>query len=226
MLTAGLAGCALTSHPIAPATSAPPVQPAPTGNEFSAWGFTWAMHGTGAPGGGSFSAANVDVQANEVVLTLNEDGEGGSVGAEIATLTPLGYGTYTFTFYQNVIHSGSVASGFVYLPNSATEIDTEQQGCFPDRWNFTNYTKTDKEQASFVDGYDPTKPHTLEYVWTANKITWSIDGEVVATHTENIPSTPAPFLFNFWGTNSSNWGGMATPGMRQMVITGFSYAGE
>ena len=42
--------------------------------------------------------------------------------------------------------------------------------------------------------------------------------------TRAVPSAPAPFLLNFWGTNSSSWGGTATTGItRYMYISNFRY---
>jgi hypothetical protein len=179
-------------------------------------------HASKAPGGGTFSHENADVSETEIVLTLHED-DGGSDGAEIATVTPLSYGTYTFTYRQDRVQSGSIASGFSYIKDSETEIDVEQQGQYPFRWDFTNWTSVNTKEGSFVDGYDATMPHTIQYVWKPGQIRWYIDGTQVADHTRNIPSREAPFLFNFWGTNGSRWGGSPTSGTRHMIITTFSY---
>jgi len=191
--------------------------------EFNKWGYTWHKDVSPAPGGGTFVAGNVQVDPDQVVLTLNEYSDGNSEGAEIATLTSFQYGTYTFSYWQDIVESGSVASGFSYINNSQTEIDVEQQGQYPGRWDFTNWLTTAKKQWSFVRGYPATQEHTLKYVWLPTKITWYLDGVRVAVHTQNIPSAPAPFLFNFWGTNTPLWGGTATPGTRHMIITNFSF---
>jgi hypothetical protein len=199
-------------------------QPEPANeSEFSKWGYTWHKDVSPAPGGGTFVASNVQVDPDQVVLTLNEYSDGNSEGAEIATLTSFQYGTYTFTYWQDVVESGSVASGFSYINNSQTEIDVEQTGQYPGTWYFTNWLTTARKQWSLVGGYPATYEHTVKYVWVPGKITWYLDGTKVAVHTENIPSHPAPFLFNFWGTNSPLWGGVATPGTRHMIITGFSF---
>jgi beta-glucanase (GH16 family) len=232
MLLAGCGGNAGTGAPV-PATQSQsqqetlPAQPTPTGSaQFSMFGFTWQKHASNAPGGGTFSKDNVDVQSKQVVLTLDEDGFGNSTGAEIATVTPLTYGTYTFIYKQDVVQSGSIASGFSYITGSVTEIDVEQQGQYPDRWYFTNYQSVPNKDSSFVDGYDATNYHTLSYRWTPTEITWFLDGVQVGQHQEFIPLQAAPFLFNFWGTNSSKWGGVATPGTRHMAIVSFSFQPE
>ena len=229
MLFTGCGGNTGTATP-APAPQLPsqqaalPPQPTPTGSaQFSKFGLTWEKHASHAPGGGTFSKDNVDVQSNQVVLTLQEDISGSSTGAEIATVTPLTYGTYTFVYKQDIVQSGSIASGFSYITDSVTEIDVEQQGQYPDRWDFTNYQTVPNKDSSFVDGYDATNDHTISYVWTPTEITWLLDGVQVAQHQEFIPSQAAPFLFNFWGTNRTEWGGVATPGTRHMTIVSFSY---
>ena len=216
-------GCATLASPVF-AQRVTLVQPAPVGEyEFSKWSYTWHKDVSPAPGGGTFVASNVEVEPDQVVLTLNEDGEGNSEGVEIATLTPFQYGTYTFSFWQDVVESGSVASGFSYINDSQTEIDVEQQGQYPNTWYFTNWLTTAKKQWSLIKGYPAVQEHKLKYMWEPGKITWYVDGTRVAVHTQNIPSRPAPFLFNFWGTNNPLWGGVATHGIRHMIITSFSF---
>ena len=52
-------------------------------------------------------------------------------------------------------------------------------------------------------------------------------GKPGRTHSSAVPSTPAPFLFNMWGTNDSSWGGTASPGpTRYMYISNFSYTSQ
>jgi len=206
-----------------PRTSVPP-QPTVSGpNEFSKFGFTWVKHQSKAPGSGSFLCANATVSGSNLILTL--DGLTLS-GAEVATVTPLSFGTYTFTFFQDTVESGSVASGFLYSTNSVTEIDVEQQGQYSGRWDFTNWQTTSNTQTSDVTGYDASKPHKLEIIWEPTYITWYIDGIQVAYHTQYVPQQPAPFLFSFWTTNSTTWGGRGTPTTRRMIVTGFDYTGN
>jgi hypothetical protein len=44
-------------------------------------------------------------------------------------------------------------------------------------------------------------------VWKPGEIDYFVDGTQVTVHTHFIPSTAAHFIFNFWGTNSADWGG-------------------
>jgi beta-glucanase (GH16 family) len=40
--------------------------------------------------------------------------------------------------------------------------------------------------------------HDYEIRWTAKQVTWSIDGRLVRTTTENVPTEPMKFHFNIW----------------------------
>jgi hypothetical protein len=44
-------------------------------------------------------------------------------------------------------------------------------------------------------------------VWKPGEIDYFVDGTQVTVHTHFIPSSAAHFIFNFWGTNSTDWGG-------------------
>ena len=124
----------------------------------------------------------------------------------------------------NPVVSGTIMAGFLYVNDSQTEIDVEQQGNLPGRFDLTNWTTTAAQQTSAVSGFDSSVNHNFEIIWTPTSIEWWIDGNLVDTHTQNIPSAPSHFIFNLWGTNSPDWGGMATPNMkRTMTISGFVY---
>ena len=66
--------------------------------------------------------------------------------------------------------------------------------------------------------------HEYKYVWSAAKIEFYVDGALVSTHTEHIPSAPAAVMVNLWGTNSPLFGGVATHGVtRYVYVRSFSY---
>jgi beta-glucanase (GH16 family) len=75
------------------------------------------------------------------------------------------------------------------------------------------------------DGRDShTDFHKYAFIWSPGKIEFYRDDILVATHTKVVPSEPAPFLFNHWGTNNVNWGGLATPGVeRSMWVKSFKF---
>lgn len=158
-------------------------------------------------------------------MTLTQPSSGVSTGAELQSVKTYGFGTYTVVMRQSstastatatgsVVESGSDSAFFLFINNSQTEIDIEFCGNTPGNIWLTNWdtlnakTNTEPAVANLASGF-----HTYTVVWTSTSITWSIDGVVVATHTTNIPQTPAYIMINFWGTNSSDWGGVATPGV-------------
>jgi len=177
--------------------------------QFNMWGYTWKV-----------DRGKVAVKKDQVILTINGLQ---CIDSQFETVSTFGYGTYTMRFYQETSESGSVAAGYSYSKDSVTEIDVEQQGQYPERWDFTNWNTLENHQESFVTGYDSTEVHTISYVWLPNFIAWYIDGKLVMTHTISIPSEPAAFIFNYWNSNDPTWGGTLFAGTRRMHVTYFSY---
>jgi beta-glucanase (GH16 family) len=68
--------------------------------------------------------------------------------------------------------------------------------------------------------------HTYQFVWQPGMISYYVDGTLMDVHTTNIPSAPAQFRINHWGTNNpSGWGGAATVGIsRYLYVDWVSYA--
>jgi beta-glucanase (GH16 family) len=160
-----------------------------------------------------------------------------SDGALVYTRKTYGYGTYTWTMRMSSTAttfdgtgyptSGSVSAGFLYVNNSQTEIDFEFPGYSVDseypsdtlylvNWLNTNPSSdpTGSEETFTVEtGLNvATTFHTYSFVWQPGEIDYYIDDNPVpvATHTTNVPSAPAHFMINHWGTDSDNWGGVAT----------------
>lgn len=207
--------------------------PAAGPNEFNFAGYTWEKDsGTAPPAGnvngnvGTFSPSNVRV-GSDLILTLNQmqqDGEILSDGAEVHTKQRFNYGTFEFTSWVSAAVSGTTASGFLFTNNSETEIDLEQTGNKPYAVDCTNWSGLANYQDTEVTGFDQLLPHDFKIVWQPDEVDWYVDGQLVVTHTQSVPSAPAPFLFNMWGTNKSTWGGWATPGvLRYMHVTHFQY---
>jgi len=105
--------------------------------------------------------------------------------------------------------------------NSETEIDFEYSALSPQHVWAVNWhnTRTRRDPTSAMETAD-TFPvtdatatfHTYRFVWAPGVITFYKDGILVATHTTNVPSAPAYFMINHWGTDSPYWGGYATVG--------------
>ncbi len=204
----------------------------------------WFIDTGNAPGNisgvnkGTLSAENVDLSAGMLRLTLTQSVSGAlatSVGAEIRSKQLFGYGTYAWVARAASTSatpngagsavSGTVTDVFNLINNSETEIDFEYEGQFPSTLGMTNYSSVSKSHSTSttVPGADSTF-HEYKFIWTAAKIEFYVDGTLVSTHTQHIPSAPAAALVNLWGTNSKAFGGVATHGVtRYLYVSSFSY---
>jgi beta-glucanase (GH16 family) len=200
---------------------------------FTFSGYNWGTDGGTAPpvgnvngNVGTFDPNNVTV-GSELALSLTQTKNGTgikSVGSEVITKQTFTYGTFEFTSRVSEALSGSDAGGFLYATDSATEIDMEQVGNKPDAVDCTNWHGVSDFQDTQVFGFDQTNSHDFKIVWQPSFIDWYVDGQLVVHHTQAIPSAPAYFLFNIWGTNNPSWGGTATVGpTRYIYISSFSY---
>jgi endo-1,3-1,4-beta-glycanase ExoK len=121
--------------------------------------------------------------------------------------------------------SGTVTDVFNFINDSESEIDFEYQGQSPATLEMTNYSSVSKSQSTTapVAGADSAF-HEYKYIWSASKIEFYVDGTLVSTHAEHIPSAPAAVLINLWGTNSPLFGGVATHEVtRYAYVSSFSY---
>jgi endo-1,3-1,4-beta-glycanase ExoK len=199
----------------------------------------WVVSNWGAPQNGKFSPANVEMVNGVLRLKLtqakNLDGSIVSVGAELQYKQLCGFGTYEWVVRMGstsstpdgdgAARSGGVSGLFPYINNSETEIDFEVEGCRPVTLELTNWKTTTAKQASSttVLGMDRGF-RRYRMVWTATKIDWFVDDVQVASHTTNVPQTPAYPMINHWGTNNPLFGGSATPGVdRFMFVKNFSF---
>ncbi len=166
-----------------------------------------------------------------------------SRGALIYTQMKCGYGTYEWTMRMSSTAgspaepgypaSGSVSAGFIYVNNSQTEIDFEFSGQNSDTVyavNWLNPTPSSDptpadETFTAVSPFDSTSAfHTYRFVWEPGMISFFIDGILQAQHTTNVPTAPAYFMINHWGSDSPNWGGPATLGTaRYFYVDRVSY---
>lgn len=202
-------------------------------SEFNFSGYDWETHNGSAPpvgnvngNVGTFDPMNVSV-GTELALSLTQTQNGSQIlssGSEVMTKQTFTYGTFEFTSRVDNVLSGSDSSGFLYAPNSATEIDMEQVGNKPDAVDCTNWKGVSNFQDTEITGFHQGNSHDFKIVWAPTHVDWYVDGQLVVSHSQAVPSAPAPFLFNMWGTNKSTWGGMATIGpTRYMYISNFTY---
>ncbi|MBI1941159.1 MAG: glycoside hydrolase family 16 protein [Acidobacteria bacterium] len=199
---------------------------------------------------GYYEPANVSILNGYLSMLLTQengpvDSGYGTIshGALIYTKKKYGYGTYEWTMRMSSTAtspdgpgdstSGSVSAGFNYVNNSETEIDFEFSGLDPEtlymvNWNNPDPTRDPTEedrQYSFLYPFDVSGSfHTYRFVWEPGSISFYVDGALKAVHTEDVPSAPAYFMINHWGTDSPYWGGYATVGIsRYFYIDRVSY---
>lgn len=211
----------------------------------------WIVSSWTAPGGsnlhqGKFKPEHVTIRDGALCLKLTQietpDGEIKSYGGEVTTKLKFGYGIYEFEVRASSTAdtpntsgdaiSGSITGCFNYGPASVTEIDVEVEGLSA-RKNLTHMTswrgESNPNQSTKVQPVSATAlPHRVfhkyAFVWTKNKIEYFRNGVLVATHTTVVPSQAAPMMFNHWGTNNPNWGGVSTPGVdRYMYVKNFKF---
>jgi endo-1,3-1,4-beta-glycanase ExoK len=187
---------------------------------------------------GTLSADHVDLSTGMLRLKLTQSVSGGlatSTGAEIRSKQLFGYGTYVWMARAGSTSatprgagsavSGTVTDVFTFINDSETEIDFEYQGQSPATLEMTNYSTTSHSQSSStaVPGADGGF-HEYKFVWNPKKIEFYVDGTLVSTHTEHVPTSPAAVLINLWGTNATSFGGVATSGTATyLFVSSFSF---
>ncbi len=201
----------------------------------------WTPSNWNAPGGGTFVPSSLDFSTGmlriKVTQTYNSSGGIASVGGELQSKNALGFGTYEWIMRASstsstptgsgVAVSGQISSGFVFVNNSQTEIDSpEIEGQNPGTLWWTTWTSVNTKQSTSSQA--PFAPeagfHSYKCVWTSTSINFYVDGVLVSTHTGVVPQTPALAMINHWGTNSTGWGGLATPNVtRYMFVRSFSF---
>jgi Glycosyl hydrolases family 16/IPT/TIG domain len=196
----------------------------------------WIPSNWGAPGGGSFVPSYLDFSTGMLRIKLTQT-SGSSVGGELQSKNALGFGTYEWIMRASSTSStpngsgytvsGQISSGFIYVNNSQTEIDSpEIEGQNPGTLWWTSWTSESTKQ--YTSTQAPFAPengfHSYKCVWTRTSIKFYVDGALVSTHTGVVPQTPAYAMINHWGTNSTGWGGLATPNVtRYMFVRSFSF---
>ena len=203
---------------------------------------TWTAPRSSPINAAIFSASHVDVKDGVLRLKLtqvrNPNGSITSVGGEVMTTQRFGFGTYTLVMRASsdspapdlagTAHSGSITGAGVYLNLSETEIDIEVEGLSA-RSALTQLTTWSDEQTSqqtkVKRGSSPHLDfHEYKMVWAPKAVRFFRDDELIAVHEKIVPTKPAQFLLNHWGTNDLKWGGTATTGVERFVyIKSFSF---
>jgi len=200
----------------------------------------WIPSNWGAPGGGTFVPSYLDFSTGMLRIKVTQTSSGGgvaSVGGELQSTKAFSFGTYEWVMRASstsstptgsgVAVSGQISSGFIFVNNSQTEIDTpEIEGQNPGTLWWTSWTSVNTKQ--YTSTQAPFAPeqgfHSYKCVWTKSSIQFYVDNVLVSTHTGVVPTTPAYAMINHWGTNSTGWGGLATTNItRYMFVRSFSF---
>lgn len=200
---------------------------------------------------GYFKKNNVWVKNGYLILRLtqrhgkvdaNENGIISS-GAELESKKKFGYGTYEWRMRLSSTSEdptkpgktvpGQISAGFNFVNNSQTEIDFEVEGQYPNQLEMTTWKNPDTSGFPTTDDRIFTfkqipnlssQFHTFTFIWKPDVITYFLDGKLVATHKEHVPTTSANFMINHWGTDNEDFGGLATPGAtRYMIVDWVKY---
>ncbi len=199
-------------------------------------------------GGGSnvtFSPKNIDLSGGSLRMELTQPTAATSTGAEITTKLSFGYGTYEFSMRAGSTsptssgtgrtESGQISSTFIiHNPPptyaSITEVDAPEIEGLSARnddieWTvWKNSTATDPTPEYNVLLNPEDAFHRYKFVWSATSIKFYIDGVLKSTCTSGIPTVAAVIDINFYGTNDTKWGGLATVGVtRYMYVNSVKF---
>lgn len=228
------------------------MQPTPTFTDDFSLGHLdtskWIPSDWGAPGNipgvhkGTFSPSALDFSHGclriKVSQVKNSDGSVSSQGGELQSKQTFGFGTYEWIFRASSTSAtpqgsgtpvtGQISSGFIFQQDKGyTEIDCpEIQGDEPNKLSWSTYLTADNERNKMTDFVSPEAGfHSYKTVWAPDKVSFYVDGVlVIGFGSPAPPQNPAYAMINHWGTNSTGWGGMATPGVdRYMFVKSFSF---
>ncbi|MBI2124669.1 glycoside hydrolase family 16 protein, partial [Candidatus Pacearchaeota archaeon] len=192
---------------------------------------------------GLFRPSAVTVNSGFLVLKLTQEfgqvdsNPSGiiSTGGQVSTNQKFGYGTYEYRLRMSSTSqtpagpgepkSGSVSTAYTLVGTSQTELDVEVEGQFPNQLELVTWNNPDPSR--------PTKnPEDREYtfvnvpnmeegfkiykvVWTPASTKYFVDNQLVATHTNYKPTQAAHLFLSHWGTDSTAFGGPATPNINR-----------
>tara|TARA_R110000823_G_scaffold40022_3_gene106608 strand:- start:692 stop:1756 length:1065 start_codon:yes stop_codon:yes gene_type:complete len=158
--------------------------------------------------GGDWAHDNIGQSAEGADLSVRRQASrsGPYTGGEMKTLETYGYGRYEVVM-RPAKGSGLVSSFFTYTGaydgTAHDEIDIEFLGLDTTRIHF-NYFRKGRTGASatFDLPFDAAEAdHLYAFEWTAEGITWFVDGEPYYKTVEGdnfIPKTPGSIVFNAW----------------------------
>lgn len=175
-----------------------------------------------------------------LLLTMRE----GTVGTLLASTTYMWYGKTSARLKTS--GGAGVVTAFILLGDSKDEIDFEFIGVELEsaQTNFYSLGVTNYENGGKTSGLSNTNEnyHDYEIDWTPDKITWSIDGEVVRTldreetwnataNRYSYPQTPCRVQLSLWpgglptnGEGTIEWAGGLVVWDSPYIVNNYYYA--
>ncbi|KAL9115699.1 MAG: hypothetical protein Q9227_000067 [Pyrenula ochraceoflavens] len=182
--------------------------------------------------------------ADNVILTLSENGPNNQAGTLLASTHYMWYGKATATLQTS--GGKGVVTAFILLGDSKDEIDFEFVGADLQtaQTNFYSLGVTNYNNGGNASGIADTESNYHTYVidWNPDTITWSIDDKEVRTlqrsstwnataNRYDYPQTPARVQLSLWpaGTSKSApgtvaWAGGLIDWHSQYMSNGYYYA--
>lgn len=143
-------------------------------------------------------------------LTLdNTAGHGRDYSSgECRTLNSYQYGKFE-TRLKAAKGDGLVSSFFIYLDSPHDEIDIEILGNNTTKIQLNYYTNGVGGHEQLINlGFDASEDyHTYAFEWTQSSIRWYVDGSLVGSATNDIPTHAGKIMMNHWATTSAGWAG-------------------
>jgi len=187
---------------------------------------------------GTYVADAIDFATGMLRIKVTQQERNGvvqSLGGAIISKDRFSYGTYEFTMRMSTTAdgpnadgktlTGAVSSAFLYYNNSESEIDLEflgnENAIYITNWQnptSSHAPKGDVKQADKVnDEFLGTRFRDYRLVWLPDSVKVYIDGTLVTTHDQHVPTAPAHIIIQHRGTNSKEWGGMASVGVTRYL---------
>lgn len=159
--------------------------------------------------------SNVQAGDGYVRLVLDHDGNPHQnipySGAELRSLDFYGYGHYEVSM-KAIKNDGVVSSFFTYTGpsdnNPWDEIDFEILGKDTTKVQLNYFTNGKGNHEFMVDlGFDAAEDfHRYAFEWHEDRIEWYVDGALIHTATQDIPTTPGKIMANVWcGKGVDSW---------------------
>lgn len=204
----------------------------------------WMVSDWAAPLGGRFDPRFVTLRDGCLALKCTQELQNGglvNVGGEVQCLKgPFGYGTYTWVARMGSTaakpttaakpSSGSVSGLFTFINDSESEIDFETLGSdagslYLTNWNLPQGQGRRNQESKLPVPNIAADFHEFKFVWSAHQIDYYMDGKLLKSHIQNVPTKPAFVMINHWG-GTPEWGGAPSPGVtRYLYVKSFSYVG-